>query len=368
MRSVCLERHRLTRFSFSIVVWFVITHCSLFIWSAYAFDHVVLPTTLYPAGMRQVEYIDPAGGGRTLNYMLIYPAAPDIAATPFKIFLSTKLRLYKDAPIVTDGLKHPLVMFSHGAGGNGSGYAWFGEYLASHGYFVAMVYHYRANTFDSSALYVRNMLWQRPRDISLDITHLLGDKVWGPHIDPTRIGVAGHSQGGFTALWLGGARVNPDLFLTYQRGWKNNQVVPEYLREQMRLNAEPTVDVRDDRVKAAFAMAPGDIQGFGMDKAGLQQMSIPSYIIVGAADTATPPKENAEFAAKYIPHAQLDVLSGKIGHEIFDNECDQVGRDNYPDACIDAPGVDRAKLHEHIGNAALKFFDTNLNVQRQRPN
>ena len=40
------------------------------------------------------------------------------------------------------------------------------------GYIVAMVYHYRANTFDSSALYVRNRLWQRPRDISLDITRL----------------------------------------------------------------------------------------------------------------------------------------------------------------------------------------------------
>jgi hypothetical protein len=38
-----------------------------------------------------------------------------------------------------------------------------------------------------------------------------------------------------------------------------------------------------------------------------------------------------------------------------------------PDACIDAPGVDRAKLHEYIGNAALKVFDTNLNVQREKP-
>jgi predicted dienelactone hydrolase len=126
--------------------------------------------------------------------------------------------------------------------------------------------------------------------------------------------------------------------------------------------------VRDDRVKAAFAMAPGDIQGFGMDEAGLRQMTIPAYIVVGAADTATPPKENAEFAAKYIPHAKLDVLAGQVSHEIFDNECDQVGRDNYPDACIDAPGVDRAKLHEHIGNAALKFFDANLKVKRQKPN
>ena len=361
-RSVCVERHWFTRFLFSIPVWFVVTHCSLVTWSAYALDQAVLLTTPYPVGMTQVEYVDPAGGGRPLDYMLIYPAAPEAGATPFKVFLSTKLHLYKDAPIVADGLKHPLVMFSHGAGGNGSGYAWFGEYLASHGYLVAMVYHYRANTFDSSALYVR-----RPRDISLDITHLLRDRTWGPHIDPNQIGVAGHSQGGFTAVWIGGAKVNPDLFLAYQRGWKNNQVVPAYLREQMRLDAEPARDVRDDRVKAAFAMAPGDIQGFGMDEAGLRQMTIPAYLIVGAGDTATPPKENAEFAAKYIPHAQLDVLPGPVGHEIFDNECDQVGRDNYPDACIDTPGVDRAKLHEYIGKAALKFFDTNLNVQREKP-
>jgi predicted dienelactone hydrolase len=368
MRCISLERNGFTRFLFGLPVWFAVVYCGLMAWSTYALAQSVLPTTLYPVGMTQVEYVDPADGGRPLNYMLIYPAAPDVAAAPFKVFLSTNLNLYKDAPIVADRLKHPLVIFSHGAGGNGSGYAWFGEYLASRGYIVAMVYHYRANTYDSSALYVRNRLWQRPRDISLDITHLLQDKVWGPHIDPDQIGVAGHSQGGFTALWIGGAKVDPDLFLAFQRRWKDNQVVPAYLREQMQLDAEPARGVRDDRVKAAFAMAPGDIQGFGMNEAGLRQMTIPAYIIVGAGDTTTPPKENAEFAAKNIPHAQLDVLRGQVGHEIFGNECDQVARDNYPEACNDAPGVDRAKLHEYIGNAALKFFDRNLGVQRQRPN
>jgi len=368
MRSVWLKRGGFARLLFSISAWVVIMYCGLMAWSAYALEQAALSTTSYPVGMTQIEYRDPTQGDRLLNYMLIYPAAPDNAATPFKVFLSTKLHLYKDAPIVSDGLKHPLVMFSHGAGGNGSGYAWFGQYLASHGDMVAMVYHYRANTFDSSALYVRNRLWQRPRDVSLDITHLLADKTWGPHIDSNQIGVAGHSQGGFTALWLGGAKVNPDLFVAYQRGWKNNEVVPAYLREQMQLDSEPAVNVRDNRVKAAFAMAPGDIQGFGMDEAGLGEMTIPAYLIVGAADTATPPKENAEFAAKYIPHAKLDVLPGQVGHEIFGNECDQIGRDNYPDACIDAPGVDRAKLHEYIGNVALKFFDANLKVKRQKPN
>ena len=178
MRSVCLERSSFTRFLAGVTVWFAVMSCGLVAWPAYALAQAVLPTARYPVGMTQVEYVDPADG-RSLNYMLIYPAAPDIAATPVKIFLSTNLHLYQDAPIAADGLKHPLVIFSHGAGGNGAGYAWFGEYLASHGYVVAMVYHYRANTYDSSALYVRNRLWQRPRDISLDITHLLQDEVGG---------------------------------------------------------------------------------------------------------------------------------------------------------------------------------------------
>ena len=180
--------------------------------------------------------------------------------------------------------------------------------------------------------------------------------------------MAGHSQGGFTALWVGGAQVNPELFMKYQRGWKNNEMVPAYIREQMNVDDEPARHVRDDRVRAAFAMAPGDIQGFGMDENGLRQMSIPAYIIVGAGDTTTPADENAGFAARNIPHAQLDVLPGSVGHEIFDNECDQIGRDNYPDACNDASGVDRATLHGYIGKAALQFFDINLRVRRDHAN
>ncbi len=367
MRFVCLGRNSFGCFLTGLAVCFGIVYYGS-AWPGSALAQGALPTALYPVGMTQIEFVDPAEGGRPLDLMLIYPAAPVTTAVPFKIFLAADLHLYKDAPIVSDDLKRPLVMFSHGAGGNGSVYAWFGEYLASRGYLVAMVYHFRANTYDSSALYVRNKLWQRPRDISLDISYLLQDKVWGPHIDPSQIGVAGHSQGGFTAIWIGGAKVDPGRFLKYQQQWKSNVTVPAYLREQMSLDAEPARDVRDNRIRAAFAMAPGDIQGFGMDEAGLRQMAIPTYLIVGAGDTTTPPKENAELAAKYIPHARLDVLPGQVGHEIFANECDRIGRDNYPETCVDAPGVDRARLHEHIGSVALKFFDANLNVRRQSPN
>jgi predicted dienelactone hydrolase len=366
MRTVSIARRGVVRFSVMMVACCVITCCDVAAWSKAQAQTAEIAGP-YPVGMKQMEYVDPTDG-RHLAFALFYPAAPAQGAALDHIIFFTNLHLYADAPVVADMTKRPLIMFSHGAGSNGLYYAWFGEYLASRGYLVAMLYHYRANTYDSTVMYTRSKLWQRPRDITLDITNLLQDKVWGPHIDANRIGVAGHSQGGFTSLWIGGANINPDLYLAYQTGWKNNPVVPAYLRAELPLDAGPARDVRDNRVKAAFAMAPGDLPGFGMDEAGLRQLMIPTYIIVGARDTQAPTRENSEFAAKYIPHVKLDVLPGLVDHDIFVNECDAFGRDTWPGTCIDAPGIDRPKLHEYIGNAALKFFDFNLDVKRKSAN
>jgi hypothetical protein len=81
---------------------------------------------------------------------------------------------------------------------------------------------------------------------------------------------------------------------------------------------------------------------------------------LGARDTQAPPRDNAEFAAKHIPHAELSIIPGDVDHEIFVNECDDEGRDEFPEACIDAPGVDRQAIHEDVGAAAVKFFDAHL--------
>jgi predicted dienelactone hydrolase len=120
-----------------------------------------------------------------------------------------KLKSYRDVEVASQGAPFPLVVFSHGRGSNGLYYAWFAEFLASRGYIVAALNHYRANTYDSTIAYLANKLWQRPRDVGLTISSLLNDPVWGKSIDAARIGVAGHSQGGFTALWIGGAKVTP---------------------------------------------------------------------------------------------------------------------------------------------------------------
>ena len=217
-------------------------------------------TASFPVGMRQLEYIDPHEGGRHLAVTVFYPTIGSPAAARFVMPFFANLDLYKDAEPAFDGVKRPLVMSSHGRGSNGLHYAWFGEFLASRGYIVAALNHYRANTYDATIAYLANKLWQRPRDIALTISFLLDDPFWGKLIDAGRIGVAGHSQGGFTALWVGGASVDPEKYLAFQRGWRSNPMVPEHLRNGLPLDATPALDVHDKhqgRVRHGARNHPG---------------------------------------------------------------------------------------------------------------
>jgi predicted dienelactone hydrolase len=318
---------------------------------------------VYPVGLRQVEFTDRHYGVRTLTLAVFYPAKVDQAAKPSMLPFFVGLDLYRDAEIAPADAKRPLVMFSHGRGSNPLYYAWFAQALAARGYIVAAPYHWRANTYDATIAYLANKLWQRPVDVSLDIDFLLADPFWGKHVDPDRIGVAGHSQGGFTSLWLGGAKVNAEKYLAFQQGWRNNRSIPKYLREALPLDPEPALNVADKRIKATFSMAPGIVKAFGMDAEGLGEMRVPAYITVGAGDTQTPPKDNAVFAAENIPGATLVIIPGAVDHEIFVNECDDEGKDEFPEACKDAPGVDRAAIHAGVAEAALAFFDQALDVE-----
>jgi hypothetical protein len=61
---------------------------------------------------------------------------------------------------------------------------------------------------------------------------------------------------------------------------------------------------------------------------------------------------------------RISSASGTKGSQMRD----ALGRDTWPEACIDADGVDRGKLHDYIGRTALQLFDLNLGVQRRSAN
>lgn len=140
----------------------------------------------------------------------------------------------------------PVIIFSHGLGGSRRGYQYLGEHWASHGFVSVHIQHpgsdeallenpVMARTKARKAAKDPQNLINRPKDVHFAIDELLQRNrneesyLYG-HIDPDRIGVAGHSFGAYTALVTAGRT------FTDKQGH--------------------TIDLSDPRVKACLAMSP----------------------------------------------------------------------------------------------------------------
>ena len=101
--------------------------------------------------------------------------------------------------------KRPLVVLSHGMYGNAMNQSWLADGLVDAGFIVAAISHPGTSTWKRDPDHAR-MLWERPRDISRLIDHMLNDPALAAQVDADRIFMAGHSLGGFTAVALAGGR------------------------------------------------------------------------------------------------------------------------------------------------------------------
>jgi predicted dienelactone hydrolase len=268
--------------------------------------------------------------------------------------------------------KLPLVVLSHGTGGAAMGLAWLGETLAANGYIVAAVNHH-GNTGAEPTPPLQGTLvwWDRPQDLSVLIDRLLADPQWGTRIDTSRIGVAGFSIGGYTALASVGARLSrtqwqkfcadaataPFCKLPPEVSGKFSDEEVEHLltKDQRVLNALTHMDddYRDPRIKAAFAIAP--VVGGAMRRDSLEMIAVPVQIVVGSDDDQAVPRFNAEPMAKAIPNEKLDILP-KVTHYSFLPVCNDRGKNYAKELCIDPAGVNREALHREVAARAVEFF------------
>src|SRR5262249_32898267 len=107
---------------------------------------------------------------------------------------------------------NPLIIFSHSSGGNRQQSTFLCTHLSSHGYLVAALDHSEVvaaelarkegETDEQKTARVEAWIASRVPDIRFLFDHLLNDAAWDSEgkIDPTRIGIVGHSFGGWTAL------------------------------------------------------------------------------------------------------------------------------------------------------------------------
>jgi predicted dienelactone hydrolase len=311
-------------------------------------------------------------GLRPLLTHIWYPAAADAQEAPMLIGppdapLFQAGHAAQDAPIVNTHQQYPLILISHGTGAVALQLGWLASVLAAQGYIVAGVNHHGNTAAEPYTVEGFTRVWERPRDLSVLLDCLLNDEVFGPRIDRERVGAAGFSLGGYTALALAGVRLDFQCLLdAYNSSGRSLEsfAPPEFpdsaalialIQKLTREDAHRQL-YSDDRVKVAFAIAPA----LGEALADASLANIPVKIVVGAGDTNTPPALNAQRYADEIAAADLTILDGEVGHYTFLAEGTAHGRELLPHLCLDHPNVDRAAVHKQVAELAVAFLNTKL--------
>ena len=310
---------------------------------------------------------------RPLATAVWYPAAPGAREEQWRIGPFAAGWSARDAAPAASAERLPLVVLSHGTGGGAATLSWLAEALASHGYVVAAVNHH-GNTAAEPAYRLEGFMlwWERARDVSAVIDALLADPTLAPRIDRARIGVAGFSLGGYTALAVVGARLDYERWRTFcaaHAGDPNCRLPPEapfssaamsdLLDHDARVQeavGHAGDSFRDARVAAAFVAAP--VLGPALTPESLAAIRTPVRIVVGSEDEQAIPAESALPIAAAIPGAELDVIPGAT-HYVFLAPCTLLGRMVARSLCRDA-AVDRVAVHARVGDDAVAFFDRTL--------
>lgn len=335
-----------------------------------------------PVGQQSVHFEDTArrnwsdSGARPVEALIWYPAATGTQETDWEVAIFKAGRNAKGAAMATNPAKLPLIVLSHGTGGSAAGMAWLGETLAANGYIVAAPNHH-GNTGAEPAPQLQGTLvwWDRPQDISVLVDRLLADPRLGPRIDTSRIGVAGFSIGGYTALAAVGARLSHaqwQKFCTDAATAASCKLPPEVIGKfpegeaERLLTQDPRVlkavahmddAYRDPRIKAAFAIAP--VAGVAMTRDSLAAIAVPVQLVVGSDDDQAMARFNAEPMAAAIPGAKLRILP-KVTHYSFLPTCNDRGQTYVKELCASPAGVDRDVLHQQVSADAVEFFGRTL--------
>ena len=265
----------------------------------------------------------------------------------------------------TNSISLPLVMFSHGTGGNRLACSWFCEGLAEKGFIIVAIDHF-GNTFDNPIPKEFVTFWQRPQDISFVLSELLKDQSYSSKIDPNKIYMAGFSIGGYTSLALAGAKLNWNNIIQFSKtpqGVKEINV-PEmpgllqmYQQDSVVQSFKNSPDLLDKRFKAVFVMSPAAGQGFSSKKQ-MKRVKVPIFIIGAEADSVAPIKTNALHYKKLLPKAMWYLVKGKAGHYVFLNEGTEELRKNMPVFFKDDESVNRSEIHRQMIEKAEIFFKT----------
>ncbi len=305
-------------------------------------------TGVRAAGFEQGVAADP--GGKPIVIGIWYPS--QTIARPVSMGPTT-MTVAINAPV--NGKALPMVVMSHGTGGSNLGHFDTAMALADAG-FVVVAMNHRGDNYADQSRSIDAM--DRPRQVSRVIDHMLSAWEGRAAIDPRRIGMFGHSAGGFTTLAIIGGV--PDLTTI---GPMCRQYPGDFACQLLARSASPVVvpaalAVADARIKAAVVAAPA--LGFTFSPDGLTNVKVPVQLWRAENDTLVPHPRYAEAVRLALPEAPDYRVVANAGHFDFLAPCSAALASIAPPICTSTAGFDRAAFHVGFNAEIVKFFTKTL--------
>ncbi|WP_334108022.1 alpha/beta hydrolase family protein [Methylobacillus sp.] len=281
--------------------------------------------------------LEDAGNELSFPALVMYPTRQPAASHAFGPYV---MEVRPDAP-VAEG-QYPLILVSHGSGGSHLLYRTITSYLARHGYIVAMIEHPGNNRLDNRFMGKVENLQYRPRHLKLTADYLFQDAVFSGHLQPEKIGVIGHSMGGYAALALAGGTpwYPPEAFKPDYAGPAPMQIEVEH----------------DDRVQALILLTPATVWFSPQD--ALRRVDVPILMLSAEHDPYTPAWHN-EIVLKGVPAPAL-VTSRCVknaGHFSFLSPFPSKIKQGGSLPTTDPEGFDREQFHEQLKQEILAYLN-----------
>jgi predicted dienelactone hydrolase len=258
--------------------------------------------------------------------------------------------------------KHPLILLSHGSGGNMDGLGWLSSALALRGAVVVAVNHPGTTSRDSSPRRTPR-IDERAKDLSAALDTVLADPSFAPLIDTGRISALGFSLGGTTVLDLAGGRFERSRYRDYCRAFADEADCAFFRKGGVdldRLPMEMEAEVRDPRIGSIVAVDPGMTDALSPES--VASMTLPVLLIsLGAPKpwrAADVSADGSNLAAR-LPQATHETIRPAV-HFTFLGLCTPAAarlleEEQDDPVCTDPAGSDRAAIHAKVIDAVADF-------------
>ncbi|WP_432809091.1 alpha/beta hydrolase [Pantanalinema sp. GBBB05] len=270
---------------------------------------------------------------------------------------------------------NPVILISHGLGSRPEDFVDKAQQLASYGFVVALPQHPGSDSEQvqklqqglSRSYFLDSEFIDRPKDLSYVIDELerRNQTEFSGRLNLQAVGVAGHSFGGYGVLAVAGATIDFEhLQQACDRPFAYLDTALLLECRALQLPRE-TYNFRDERVKVVFAGNPVNYGIFGPQ--GLGQIQIPTFIVGGSDDPATPTvfEQARSFPALTAPTKYLALVEGQAHVNLAQLDAGVTKMlDSIPGLKLAHPEL----LRGYADGMLVAFFKTHLvNDRRYQP-